>query len=259
MKGVIQEVKSDFTEAKIKHEAIPNYMPAMTMDFAVKNTNELRGLKSNDVVSFRMIVTETDGWIDQVKKLNASNPTELPSRQSVRVVRDVDPLSVGDLVPEYHLTNELGQAVKLSDYKGKAVAMTFIFTSCPFPTFCPRMSLNFGDVQKKLKETSNGATNWQLLTISFDPEKDTPEVLKHYAQSYNYDPAHWSFLTGDLTEVTALTEQMGQMFWREGGTISHNLRTVIIDPEGHLYKIFSGNDWKAEELAAEVLNAAKTK
>ena len=256
VKGVIREIKSDFTEAKIKHEEVPGYMPAMTMDFAVKNTNELRGLQSNDVVSFQMVVTENDGWIEQVKKLNVAPPTETPSRQSVRVVRDVEELKVGDLVPEYHFTNQLGQAVKLSDFKGQALAVTFIFTSCPFPTFCPRMSQNFAETQKKLKEMSNAPTNWHLLEISFDPEKDTPQVMKTYAERYDYDPKHWSFVTGEITEITAISEQFGQMFWREGTLINHNLRTGVIDAAGRLQKILPANEWKPDELADEILKAA---
>jgi protein SCO1 len=256
VKGVIEEIKPDGKSAVIKHEEIPNYMAAMTMEFEAKNTNELRGLKPGDSISFRMIVTDDDGWIDQVKKLNVP-PTELPTRTTMRRVRDVDPLNVGDPLPEYHFTNELGKAVSLSDFKGKAVAIDFIFTTCPFPTMCPRLSQNFSEVQKKLKEKGDAPDNWQLLTISFDPEKDTPTVLKNYGERFGYDPAHWSFLTGDLMEITAIAEQFGQTFWREGGSISHNVRTVVIDTEGKVQKIIPENKWTSDELVEEILKAAK--
>lgn len=259
VKGVIQEIKPDGKTAKIKHEAIPNYMAAMTMDFEARNTNELRGLKAGDVISFRLSVTSNDGWIDQVKKLSATSPTELPSRQSVHVTKDVDLLKPGDLLPEYHFTNELGQAVSFGEFKGQALAITFIFTSCPYPVFCPRMSQNFVAAQKKMASMPNAPSNWRLLTISFDPEKDTPEVLKAYAERYEYDPKHWSFLTGDLTEITAVAEQCGLMFWREGGTINHNLRTAIVDAKGRVQKIITGNEWKSDEIVEELMKAAEVK
>src|SRR5439155_8600695 len=96
---------------EIRHEAITNYMPAMTMPFEAKNPKELAGLKVGDVVSFRMTVTTTDSWIDQIRKLTAANPMELPTRGNFRLVRDVEPLQIGDPLPEYHFTNEVGQAV----------------------------------------------------------------------------------------------------------------------------------------------------
>ena len=254
VKGVVEEIKPDGKAAIIRHEEIPNYMAAMTMEFETKNTNELQGLKPGDAIAFRMIVTEDDGWIDQVKKLDTP-PTEFPSRATFRPVRDVEPLEVGDPVPDYQFTNELGQAVSLSDFKGNAVAITFIFTTCPFPTMCPLLSKNFAEAEKKLKEMPNAPTNWRLLTISFDPEKDTPDVLKKYAERYKYDPEHSSFLTGDLIEITGIAEQFGQLFWREGGTISHNVRTVVIDPEGRVQTIIPENKWTSDELVREILKA----
>jgi protein SCO1/2 len=231
-------------------------MDAMTMPFETKNTNELRGLKPGDSISFRLIVTDDDGWIDQVKKLNVA-PSETPSRATVRRARDVEMLNIGDTVPEYHFTNQLGQAVSLSDFKGQALAIDFIFTTCPFPTMCPRLSQNFSDAQERIKAMPNAPTNWRLLTITFDPERDTVAVLKSYAERHNYDPQHWSFLTGDLIEITAIAEQFGQTFWTEGGSISHNIRTVVIDANGKVQKIIPDNKWTSEELVNEILKAAE--
>jgi protein SCO1/2 len=255
-KGVVEEINADGKSAVIKHEEITNYMAAMTMEFEAKNTNELRGLKAGDAISFRLIVTDDDGWIDQVKKLNLP-PTETPSRATFRRVRDVEMLNVGDVLPEYHFTNQLGQAVSLSDFKGQALAIDFIFTTCPFPTMCPRLSQNFSDAEKKIKAAANAPTNWHLLTISFDPERDTPAVLKSYAERHDYDPQHWSLLTGDLIEITAIAEQFGQTFWREGGSISHNIRTAVIDANGKVQKIIPDNKWTSDELVAEVLKSTK--
>lgn len=260
VKGVVVELDPDGQNAKIKHEEIPGYMGAMTMLFEARPTNELSGLAAGDAVSFRMSVTDTDGWIDQIKKLNTAPVTNtLPTTGPFRVVRDVEPLNVGDLMPDYRFTNQLGQAVSLSQFRGQAMAITFIFTRCPFPTFCPLMSRNFEEVQKKLLAQPNAPTNWHLLTITFDPEYDTPPRLKGYARQYNADPAHWSFLTGALIDITAIAEQCGLLFWREGDgwNISHNLRTAVVDANGRVQKILPENKWTSEELAAEILKAAK--
>jgi protein SCO1 len=258
VKGVVVALDADGETVKIKHEEIPNYMPAMTMPFTARDTNELRGLTAGDAVTFRMIVTETDGWIDQIKKTGVVANT-LPPDLPIRLVRDVEPLAVGDTLPEYHFTNQLGQAVSLSQFRGQALAITFIFTRCPFPTFCPLMSNNFREVQDTLLKTPNAPTNWHLLTLTFDPEFDTPAQLKTYAAGYHCDPQHWSFLTGTLVDVTALGEQFGLQFWRDPqGGINHNLRTVVVDARGRVQRIFTENKWTTSELAAEITKAANT-
>jgi len=151
VKGVVIELDPDGKNVKIKHEEISGYMGAMTMLFEARPTNELSGLAAGDTVSFRMSVTDTDGWIDQIKKLSVAPVTNtLPMTGRFRAVRDVEPLNPGDLMPDYHFTNQLGQAVSLSQFRGQALAITFIFTRCPFPLFCPLMSRNFEEVQKKL-------------------------------------------------------------------------------------------------------------
>jgi len=261
VKGIVESVVQSEKTVRIRHEEIPGYMGAMTMPFEVKDTKELDGVNPGDAVTFRMMVTETDGWIDQIKKLEAdptANP--LPANAGIRIVRDVEPLEVGNVLPEYTFTNQLGQAVSLSQFRGKAVAFTFIFTRCPFPTFCPLMSNNFRAVRDALQSNPNAPTNWHLLTISFDPEYDTPERLKAYSASYRADPANWSFLTGTLVDITALSEQVGLQFWREpGGNISHNLRTVVVDTQGRLQKIYPENKWTVEDLAGEIIKAAAAK
>ena len=115
------------------------------------------------------------------------------------------------------------------------------------------------EVQKKLLEMANGPTSWHLLTISFDPEFDTPEILKAYADRYKADPKHWSFLTGDIGEIATISEQFGQLFWKDEGALNHNLRTVVIDASGKVQKVFQGNNWTTEEMVAEMVKAADVK
>ncbi|HWW01010.1 MAG TPA: SCO family protein [Candidatus Acidoferrum sp.] len=257
VKGVVQAVKPRQKEVEIKHEAVPGYMPAMTMPFDVKDTNELAGLEPGERVAFRLIVTDTEGWIDQIRKLAPPTNTP-PTTGAFRLVRDVEPLEVGDRLPEYHFTNEFGQAFSTARFRGQALALTFLFTRCPYPNFCPRMANNFEEAQEKLLALANGPTNWQFLTISFDPEFDKPAVLKAYADFHRYDPHHWTFATGELIDITGIAEQFGLAFWHdETGSISHNLRTAVLDASGRVQKVFEGNNWTSNELVAEMVKAAE--
>ena len=260
VKGIVREIFPERLQLKIDHEKIPGYMDAMTMNFDVKNTNELRGLQPNDQIYFRMVVTPDDGWIENIQKTGVQQPVAnaaLPFRR----VREVEPLKVGDVMPNYDFTNELGQAVSLKDFKGKAVGLTFLFTRCPFPTFCPRMANNLKEAAKTLKADTSAPTNWHLLAITIDPEHDTPTVLQTYGKSYDYDPARWNFLTGDPTDITAIAEQFGLQYWRpdpkQPVNISHNLRTVIIDAQGRVQKIMPENKWEPQELVSELKKAAE--
>src|SRR5258706_6571021 len=261
VKGIVREVKPNEKLVKVDHEKIPNYMEAMTMDFEVRDAAELSQVKAGDYISFRMNVTEKDGWIDQIKVLGhkKAEPPPAPEPETLRRVREVEPLNIGDTMPDYTFTNETGQAVSLSQYKGQAVAFTFLFTRCPFPTFCPRMSSNFEEAYKKLKADANAPTNWHLFSISFDPQFETPPILKSYAKRYAYDPTRWNYLTGELIDITAIGEQFGLMFWRpdpkEMTGISHNLRTVVIDGQGKVQQVFKDNLWKVDDLVAEITKA----
>jgi protein SCO1/2 len=260
VRGVVQEVRLADNEVVIKHEEIPNFMPAMTMPFEVKNTNELTGLAPNDQVTFSMIVTEDDGWIESVKKtgVDATSQGQQP-RPSTRVVREVEALAVGDQMPNYPFTNSLGQKVELKDFAGQAYALTFIFTRCPFPTFCPRMNTNFEKAYEQLKNMPDAPTNWHLISISFDPDFDTPERLREYSKTYKPDPKKWSWVTGAMIEIDAITEQLGVVFAFENNTINHNLRTAVIDKNGVIRQIFWGNEWTSEQLVEELIAGAQGK
>lgn len=254
--GIVVEVKPAEKQVTIKHGDIPGYMPGMTMPFDVKDTNELAGIQPGDPVSFRLIVSNNYGWIDKIQK-TGPRTNVLPTTGPFHVVRDVEPLNEGDLLPEYHFTNQVGQLISTSQFTGQALAINFLFTRCPFPNFCPLMANNFEDSQKKLLAMPNAPTNWHFLTISFDPEFDTPTVLQKYAEAHDADPQRWTFATGALIDVTAIGEQFGLTFWKEqAGIISHNLRTVVIDPSGRVQKIFTGNDWQPADLVAEMIKAA---
>jgi len=259
VKGVIIEVKPGEKSVTIKHEEVPDYMPAMTMPFDVRDTNELAGLAAGDPVSFRLRVTDTEGWIDQIQKTGPKTNTP-PTTGPFRRVLDVEPLNQGDVLPEYHFVNQFGKKFSTKDFAGQALAIEFLFTRCPLPNFCPFMANSFAEAQKQLLALPNPPTNWHLLTISFDPEFDTPAVLKNYADSHGCDPKHWTFATGAQMDITAIGDQLGLLVARdENGGFTHNLRAVVIDANGRVRKVFVGNEWKPEELVKEMVKAAVVK
>ncbi len=259
--GLVQVLEPDGKTAVIQHAAIPNYMPAMTMPFTVKDANELRGLRAGDPIAFQLVITADDGWIEHVSKLDNAVPLAAvpgpssPPPAQWRVVPSE--LAEGDRLPDYHFTNELGQAVGLSSYQGGVAVFTFFFTRCPYPTACPLLASKFSQVLEKLPQTPGAPARWRLLSISFDPANDTPAILKEYAQSCHYDPARWSFLTVSLADITDLADRCGEHFQITGETISHDFRTVVVDPTGRVRKIIPGNSWTSDDLIREILNAAK--
>ncbi len=258
VKGVVKSVASARKTIEIKHEAIPGYMPAMTMPFDVKDTNVLAGVQPGQSIAFRLNVTDTDGWVDNIRIIGGEAGNTNVEASTNAPVHFVQPLQVGELLPDYRLTNQLGQPIMTTQFKGDALAITFLFTRCPFPTFCPRLANDFEETQQKLLTLQAGPTNWHLLTISFDPEFDKPSILKSYAEAHQYDPAHWTFATGDLSDVSALGDLFGLAFWHDStGSITHNMRTAVIDANGRLQRVFEGKDWTSAELVAEIVKAAK--
>jgi protein SCO1 len=202
-------------------------------------------------------------WIEKVQKIAPESIAQLqPGTNSTGPVKFrkspvVEALEVGDQVPDWKFTNHLGQPISLGQFRGKALGLTFIFTRCPLPTYCPRMSGNFSSAARILSTNGAGVTNWMFLSLSFDPEFDTPPRLAAYAKTYSPDTNRWQFATGDFWNVDGLTEQLGLTFWKADGTINHNLRTAVIDTRGRLHKVFIGNEWKSDEFAEEMLKAAR--
>lgn len=274
VKGIIKALKPNGKTAVIAHENIPNYMDAMTMDFDVKDKRELQGVKPGDAISFRLVVTQDDGWIEDIHPLPAAAPAN--ASQSITITSTnatnvgpltfrrspiVEPLNIGDAVPDYKFTNELGAPVSIAQFKGRALGITFFFTRCPFPTFCPRMSQNFQKAQKQLNSMTDAPKNWSLLSISFDPGWDTPARLRAYATPYSVDTNHWQFATSDLWTIDGISEQFGMTFYRATPTSlpEHNLRTVVIDAGGRVQKVFIGNEWSVDEFVNEMVKAAAAK
>jgi protein SCO1/2 len=255
MKGVVKEIMENSRTIVVQHEAVAGYMPAMTMPFKVHEPNELPGLRAGDLVSFRLRVTDTESWIEQITRIGAIPAAQRGLSPELPTVQKEGPLPRHPLLA-FKFTNELGQPVALDDFRGQALAVTFFFTRCPVPDYCPRLSMNFQEALKKLSAIPGGPTNWHFLSVSFDTEFDNPRLLKAYAELYHYDPTHWSFLTGPAEQIGQLARLSDVTFEREGETFNHNFRTLIIDTTGHLQMVFPTGGDLSEAIVAEILRAA---
>jgi protein SCO1/2 len=251
VRGAFMESRSDGRVAVVAHEAVRGYMDAMTMPFNVKNPEELARLHPGDQITFRLSVTDKDDWIDEIKKTRGHSRATASREPESSADRPLDP---GATVPQFVLTNQAGRIIRAGDFRGQALALTFFFSRCPLPTFCPRMNNNFMAAQQALK-SDNTRTNWHLVSISFDPAYDTPEHLADVALLQGADTNHWNFATSSPEEVRKLGDAFGLKFWRESGSFSHNLRTVVVDAAGRVQKVLNGNEWQPPELVAEMKKA----
>jgi protein SCO1/2 len=262
VRGVLKEIRQDEHQLVIAHESISNFMDAMTMPFNVKDAGILANAAIGEKVTFQLHVTETESWIDHIERLDVSRPvaSSLPAvskSDSDPEVKTNSAATSGSKNPlrDYKFTNELGQPVSLSDFRGQAIALTFFFTRCPIPEFCPRLSRNFEAVQRKLGAMENAPTNWHLISVTFDPANDTPEVLKAYGTSYQYDPKHWSFLTGPQDKIAEFARLCDVKFDPDNGFFNHNFRTLIIDASNQLQMVFPTSGDLSGPIVQELLKA----
>jgi protein SCO1/2 len=254
VRGTVQKVESGEKILVVSHQAIPSYMDAMTMPFKVRRSEELKGLEAGDQISFRLSVTETESWIDNIVKFATGGVVEpvTPSHPSTAAAS-----AAHHPLLDYPFTNELGQAVCLHSFAGQALAITFFFTRCPLPEFCPRLSKNFAEATRRLNSMTDAPTNWHFLSVTFDPAFDTPPVLRSYAEKYEYDSNHWSFITGPKDKIGELARLSNVQFEPDNGLFNHNFRTMIIDASGHLQMVFPTGGDLSEAIVSEVRKAAQ--
>ena len=254
-RGVIRGFSPDRSTIEIQHENIPGFMPSMTMPFVGRDPKEIADLKLGDAISFRMTVTQKDFWIDHVKKIrredvNIAEPKRTPAISAESGAR----LKEGDKMPPFDLTNQNGERISLGTFRGQPFVLTFIFTRCPLPNFCQRMSNNFEELQTAIKDGSGALGRTRLLSITLDPGYDSPKVLNDYAAFHHADRKIWSFATGGEKQIDSLTGAFSVYRQTEGGTISHGLATALIDKDGRIDKIWRGNAW----TPADVTEAIRT-
>lgn len=253
--GQILAVGPDRGGVIVKHEDIPGFMPAMTMTYIVKDKAVIDGREAGDLITATLKVAGSEAWLSEVRK-TGSAPLPIDAPTKLPVAAGVDLLKVGDAAPDTTLTDQDGATLALPQWNGKAVAITFIYVSCPLPQFCPLMDRRFAEVQAIVKADAAMRDRVRLLSVSFDPKNDQPAELRAHAAKLGTDPAMWRFATAPENIVDRFAAAFGVNVIREtDGTITHNLRTAVIDTEGHVLALHDSNTWTAAELASELKQA----
>jgi protein SCO1/2 len=248
-RGVVKDIRPHERQVVIAHEAIPGFMEPMTMAFEVKEERLLEGIASGQTVTFTLEKTPDSLYLTAVSRAEATNEPaarpEPPRAEDEREVIPPEPLPA----PDFALTDQDGQAVQLSSFRGKVVVLDFIYTRCPGP--CPLLSRKFAHLQKQLGDSL--AEKVILLSITIDPQHDTPAVLQEYARRYRADTRGWKFLTGSTADIMNVAYQYGVDYYSESnGETNHLVATYIINQSGDVVKVLKGPNHTAERLLAEV-------
>jgi protein SCO1/2 len=235
---------------------IPNYMRAMTMPFQVRQEAELQGLAPGVVVSFTLVVDRATSHVERLNIVRYQNTEQDPfSASRLKLLSDlasastrpaVGPLALGATVPDFTLVDQRRRRVALSQFRGKVVVANFIYTTCALPNFCLRLANHFGVLQKRFARQLG--RDLVLLTLTFDPVHDTPDVMARYASQWDPNPDAWRFLTGPPDEVARACRLFGVHAYSNEGLLDHSLHTVIIDRQGALAANIEGNQFTATQL-----------
>jgi protein SCO1/2 len=256
LRGQVQDIQSSRNEITIKHDAVPGFMDAMTMPFRVRDVRELKDRLPGDLVTATLVVSKESAHLEGIRKTGFAEVVPAPPAASASSGFEL--LKIGEPIPDQTLTDERGKPVSMSAFEGKALAITFIYTRCPMPTFCPMMDRHFATVQRAVSKDARLKGRVHLLSVSFDPAFDTPEVLNAHARSLDADPATWTFLTGDRDEIDRFAARFGVSVMRDQKDprdIAHNLRTAVVSPDGKLVRIHAGSDWTPQQVIDDLAAA----
>jgi protein SCO1/2 len=238
----------------LNHEAIPGFMGAMTMPYQLKDTNVISELHPGDTITADVLVSKSSQQtvlLDDVDVIAQGKPDYKPA-----VIYHVP--TPGDVVPDFALRNQDGRVIHLRQFRGKALLITFIYTRCPLPNFCPLITRNFAVINKTLEQNAKVYGKTQLLCVSFDTENDTPARLKAYGAEYLGSEAesafaHWQF----AVPTKPVLMKMAQYFdvgitYGANDSITHTLSTTLIGPDGKVAHFYPGNDWSPQQVAADI-------
>lgn len=250
--GQILAVHADRQELTVKHEDIPNFMPGMTMTFPVASPGLMEGRVAGELVTATLEVRDATG---RIVAITHTGTAPLPSENEIALATGL--IDEGDAVPDVALIDQDNRRRSLAEWKGSLTLVTFIYTSCPLPNYCPLMDQNFATIQGAVAEDPILKGQVRLLSVTFDPETDTPAVLATHAARRRADPAVWTFLTGDLVTIQRFAGRFGVSVLRPDGTteIAHNLRTALIGRDGRVRRFYSGNDWTPNTVLADLRSA----
>ena len=261
LQGQVQSIDAAQKQLTVKHEEIKGLMPAMTMPYNVRDEKSIADLKPGDLINATLIVESNDAYLRTIKKVGEAPLEAPPVDKSVGPTArsGFEPLKPGEAVPDAKFLDQDGRKRSFKSFHGSPLVITFIYTRCPLPTFCPLMDRHFAAMQKPLNEDPSLKTV-HLVTVSFDPKTDTPPVLKRHAKELNADLARWTFLTGDRDEIDRFAMRFGVSIARamnDPRDITHNLRTAIVDADGKLVKVYTGNDWSPDQVLGDLKAVVK--
>jgi protein SCO1/2 len=266
LKGKVEALDIFDRELTVAHEEIPGFMPAMTMPFKMPEDQSLLGrfrgmrlerLRRGDVITATLTVKANESWIENVNVVRYEPPPDLP----IPIPKEA---RVGETVVDVLLEDQDGKTLHLTDYRGHPLALTFIYTRCPLPEFCPRIMKNFQELERAIEDDPDLRKSARLLSVSFDVEFDRPEVLNAFGSAFVKDRgqgpyARWKLATGTREAIDRLGRYFGLVFFKEGGQFSHTLVSVVIGPDGKLVKELEGNDWTPDEALAAMREAMRLK
>src|SRR5215472_10525640 len=264
-KGLVLAVDKQHRIMTVSCEAIPGYMDAMVMPIEVREAKELEGLARGAMIAFSLVADKEHPYAESVRILNFDSLELDPL--SARRLRLLDGamnpafspdhiLKIGQAAPDFSLIDQNRARVTLSEFAGKVVAMTFVYTRCPFPNFCFRLTNNFARLQKRFAREMG--RELILLTITLDPIHDQPEALAAYGRTWNIDPQGWHLLTGPAAEVQKFCDRFGVAFYPDEGEFIHSLHTLVIDRQGKVAANLEGNEFTTEELGDLVQSVMKS-
>lgn len=261
IKGTVISVDKANKKVELDHEEIPGLMPRMTMPFPIHEDWVWENLAPGATVHAELVVDNSAKepyWLEKVGIVALPQPGQAPVEVNDKFAQ------VGKEVPDFSLTNQNGKKFTLRDYRGKALAITFIYRECPLPEFCIKMSRHFSDMANRVAVDPEAKTKVRLLSISFDPDRDTPEKLRQYGLGYLGNDAKddftvWQLAVGPDKDVRAIADFFGLRYETDVNDktqINHSLVTAVIGPDGKVRRIFTGSDWTPDQILAE-LNSAK--
>jgi protein SCO1 len=258
LKGIVKRVEKELEHVTIQHEAIPGFMDAMRMRFAYKDKSALGLLQVGDQVEGTLRVERSNGVVNNYELLGltvtkAAAPGMTPNISKKQAILREQPrrLEIGDSVPDFTMTSQDGKVVKLSDLRGNVIALTFIYTRCPLPDFCPLIDKKFSELAQRLGGFPERASKIRLISLSFDPEHDTPDLLRKHAQVRGATPPLWSYAVASHAELAKIGAPLGLYYQPGDSEIAHNLCTAIIDSKGSLARLDIGterNKWAIADL-----------
>jgi len=250
LQGKVLAVNKNEGTVTLAHKAIPGYMAAMTMGYPIKDKWVFDVLKPGQTIRATLVVASDHAWLEGMIVSEEAKP----QNPSLATADSAYP-SLGEEVPDFALINQDGKRIHLHQYHGKALLLTFIYTRCPLPNYCPLMSKNFAQILEQVQSDAKLSPSTHLISISIDPEYDKPAVLRAYGlevagDSHHFD--HWEFASGTPEQVRKVAEFFGLKYWTENGQIVHELVTALIDLDGKVVKLYRGNDWQPAEVLVDV-------